>query len=160
MIRPEPRLADTFDQPPPKPDADVPHQVRWLRYALHAYAGDLAAWELTGALSRYEGECELLLAGIGLAREIAASRDTGITAARAEWKVSSDRAANCINALRRAIWPLGRMLAPTPQILATAERINTVHGVVLPHELLIEQARQITQAAMPKARRKYAKRYA
>lgn len=133
--------------PPPGRGSDSPRRVKWLRSAIHAYAGDLAAWDFVGVLDPFEARSELLLASINLAAEINASRDEAITAANLEWSHGVERARRFVAALRHAIWQLGRMRAPGQQIIAQADLVNARFGEVLPSELLLEATRVVAAAA-------------
>jgi hypothetical protein len=143
--------------PPPPRGTPVPVRFQWLRRVLRPSARDLAAWELFGELSTREGECELLLAGVGLARDIGVPRGDGIEAARIEWREAVRLTSRFNDALRRRIWPLGKTLVPGAQIIAAGHDVNERAGLLLPSEVLIAQVRAIAhQAAAAGMRRRHA----
>lgn len=148
---PQPPLPDWLKHShAPPPDAPVDLFTDWLRYQLRGYATNLAGLELAGELDANEGEAEILLAAIGLARHIGASREIAIIAARTAWKEAHDKAAGFFQQLHRQIIPLGREQAPGAQIIAAAERLNDRHGCILPPAILHQVTGRIARSAAPK----------
>jgi hypothetical protein len=147
---------------PPRGDAPAGERLAYLRKFIRPYARDLAAWHLCGDDVSDEPDANLretLLATIGHAETKGMTRAEAVFAAEAEWKAGVTHAAAMLSALRKTVWPLGRMKAPGTRIIAEARAVNDRFGCVLPTELLIEQAGVIARSAMPRAggRRRYAK---
>jgi hypothetical protein len=132
---------------PPPVNSDAARKSAWVRHQISSYAGDLAAWHLSGDCSEVEAKRELLDAGIGLARQLEAPADVGLMAAKAEWTAAVERFSKFYEALQDKLWPLGESRAPGELIMAAAHAVNEAHGTILPTPLLRDFARIICRGA-------------
>lgn len=147
----------------PRKNAEYPELCDWIRKKARNYIEWLAFCDFAGTddVSLY-GSCkiEAEILGTQLAQRVGVPFDTGLRIARTEWKQGCARATEFHTALRRRLWPLGRMRADGRVILAEAEKVNEAFGWHLVNEQLIPLARQIALAAAPKARARYGTRRA
>jgi hypothetical protein len=155
-------FGDKLLPPPPRAEASSGERTAYLRNFIRPYALLLAACHLVGDEIEDEPDAnmrEVILAAIGHAELNGLSRAEAVTAAEAEWNAATERAANMLSALRKTVWPLGRIEAPSCHVIAEARAVNHRFGWVLPTELLIEQAGIIARSAVPRSgrRRRYAK---
>ena len=146
----------------PRPNAPSAARIRWIREMLRPYAEDLTACYMFGdeGYSTHSYQTEICLAAIGFGKQIEASPQENCIAYKAEWHRGCERARGFLNALRRRIWPLGKMRAPGERILAEAEAVCREFDMVIPGEVLIAEVRRIAHAAAPRKRLRYAKRFA
>ena len=146
----------SLDGPPAPKDADARHCIAWLRDYIRPYTRMMAFWDLAGDQMNeaWENECEITVAAINIALDHKWPGEFGINAAKTEWAAASRRATEFHTALRRRVWPLGKMQAPGKQIMAEAKGVADAFDADLATEQLTELVRQIALAAAPKQRRR------
>lgn len=111
---------------PPVASAKPADFIQWLRAFVRLSSNDMAIEEIYGidGPREYGGHAETLMICIGMAERIGATRQMAILAARAEWIAAQERAAQFAEAMRRALWVLGRDRASGGEILTRAHAVN------------------------------------
>ena len=152
----------SLDGPPAPKEAEAPRCIAWLRDYIRPYTRMMAFWDLAGDRMNeaWENDCEITVAAINIALEHKWPGQFGIAAARAEWARACREVTEFHTALRRRIWPLGKMQAPGKQIMTEANAVADKFNADLSSDQLTELVRQIALAAAPKSRPRYAKRAA
>jgi hypothetical protein len=138
--------------PPPHPDAPQAVRLAWLRRFLRPTADCEFPQEMLGYLDPCEGQCEVLLAGGGIAREVGFSAQEGWLAARLEWERAEREYLRFSENLRRRLWPMARARLPGAEILAVGRQVVLEYEGFVSEEQLLDLARRIAHAASPTRR--------
>jgi hypothetical protein len=141
---------------PPTASAPPAAKITWLREFGRSNATFLALTDLYGLEApehrygidvRLGGEAMTVLICALMAERIGEERNMGGIAGRAEWAQAQCRAHQFAEALRKAVWPLGRDGAAGGEIIARARAVNARHGMELSSGDLLAITRKIAIAA-------------
>ena len=141
---------------PPVASAPPMEKIKWLREFVRSNATFLALMDLYGLEGpehnygievRLEGGSMTVLICALMAERIGETRELGGIAGRAEWAAAQQRAHQFAEALRRAVWTLGRDRASGGEILARAQAVNKSFDSALSEEDLLSITRKIAVAA-------------
>ncbi|MCB8880102.1 hypothetical protein ACELLULO517_07635 [Acidisoma cellulosilytica] len=138
---------------PPHANARSDEKVRWIRKEMRGFANVMALEEIyqIGPYDYNDAPGQVMLGCVGYAKRVGYPGSIGWTAYLAEWPEAKERARLFADALRKAVWTMGRDRAPGFEILARAKSVNQYQhdrfGIDLATDDLIEVTRMIAVAA-------------
>jgi hypothetical protein len=138
---------------PPAHSARSEDKIKWVRRQIRGFAR-FTALEQIYQLGPDETEApflHVLEAAVGFAGYVGVSFDGAHGAFQAEWGEAKEQARHYADALRKAVWTLGRDRAPGPEILARAIAVNIAQherfGIDLSSDDLLKITRTIVVSA-------------
>jgi hypothetical protein len=138
---------------PPAHSARPEDKIKWVRLQIRSFARVMALEQIY-QLGPDETEApflHVLEAAVGFADHIGLGFDGAHSAFKAEWAEAQERARHYADALRKAVWTMGRDQASGPEIMARVRAVNEQQhsrfGLDLASDDLLLVARRIAFSA-------------
>jgi hypothetical protein len=128
-----------YQRAPPRAEAPAGQRIGWIRQQHRLYARELAVEYLLDpppADLPYLQQAEAFSAAIGFGIQCKATPEEIITAAATEWADASRAVSECLDHMRRLLWPMCAAKMPEQAIRQAAAGVCERHNVYVPRELL------------------------
>jgi hypothetical protein len=132
---------------PTGPEATPQRRIAWISGQIRAYARLLAFDELLGECDPGANRDENFAAASGFGAMIEAGETEIAIAANREWHDATQRGANCLEHLRRRVWPMAAARMPEDSIIQAAKTVLRTHDEHMGDEVLMPFLRNVWSAA-------------